>query len=160
MEPETGLESVETYVPQRGAMLLIDRIIELSEEHAVAEVDIRSEGLFMRKGKMPAWVGIEYMAQTISAWAGGRSQRSGGKTKIGLLLGSRRYEAMQPAFPAGSTLRVEVRRELAGESGLGVFDGRILVDGALIASAKVTVFEPADDMEWIRQLQRTQNTNG
>ena len=81
---------IEQYLPHRGAMRLIDRLIEAGEEHAVAEVDVPDEGLFVRDGSVPAWVGIEYMAQTIAAWAGARALRTGGSPKLGFLLGSRR----------------------------------------------------------------------
>jgi len=135
---------IETVVPHRGAMCLLDRLLEADDEQACAEVDVPLDGLFVRDAAVPAWVGIEYMAQTVSAWAGARAMRSGSTPRFGFLLGSRRYEARCDAFPGGATLRIEVRRELMGENGLGLFDCRILMGGETVATARVSVFEPED----------------
>lgn len=135
---------IEHCIPHRGAMRLIDRLIEAGEEHAVAEVDVPAEGLFVREGGVPAWVGIEYMAQTISAWAGARALRTGGTPRLGFLLGTRRYDAQCASFPCGTTLRIEARCELMGSNGLGQFDCRIVRDGAAVAAARLSVFEPDD----------------
>lgn len=136
--------SVESLVPHRGTLLLLDRIVSVDDERAVAEAELRPDGLFVRGDAVPAWVGIEYMAQTVAAWAGGRAQRAGEPVKIGFLLGSRRYESSLPAFPVGACLRIEAECELVGENGLGMFSCRILIDGAPVASAKVSVFEPPE----------------
>lgn len=136
--------AIEAYLPHRGAMRLIDRVIVADETHAVAEVDVPDDGLFVQDGAVPAWVGIEYMAQTVALWAGARATRAGGAPAIGFLLGSRRYEADVAAFPGGATLRVEARCELAGDNGLGVFDCSIALAGAIVATARLSVFEPKD----------------
>lgn len=135
---------IEHCIPHRGAMRLVDRLIEAGEEHAVAEVDVPAQGLFVRDGGVPAWVGIEYMAQTISAWAGARALRTGGTPRLGFLLGTRRYDAQRASFPCGSTLRIETRCELMAGNGLGQFDCRILLEGAAVAAARLSVFEPDD----------------
>jgi len=143
--------AVDRWVPQRGAMQLLDRIVDVDADKAVAEVDVPVDGLFTRDGQVPAWIGIEYMAQAISAWAAGRSKRQGGDgPKLGLLLGSRRYVADCAGFPAGATLRIEARCELIGDNGLGLFDCRIEMDGRQVASARVSVFEPDDAIAFLR----------
>jgi len=136
--------SIEAYVPHRGAMRLIDRVVAVDEAHAVAELDVPDDGLFVHDGAVPAWVGIEYMAQTVALWAGARAMRAGGAPAIGFLLGSRRYEAGVAAFPGGATLRVEARCEMAGDNGLGVFDCGIAMNGDIVATARLSVFEPKD----------------
>lgn len=135
---------IDTFVPHRGAMRLLDRVIEVDEEQAAAEVDVPFDGLFVRDGAVPAWVGIEYMAQTIALWAGARAVQAGGQPRLGFLLGSRRYEARRADFPGGATLRVEARCELIGSNGLGMFDCRIVMDGDTVATARVSVFEPPE----------------
>lgn len=134
----------EAWIPQRGGMRLIDRVLEVDAQRSVAELQVPADGLFVRGGAVPAWIGIEYMAQTVSAWAGGRARRSGGGPRVGLLLGSRRYESRVAAFPAGARLRVEAVCELMGDNGLGVFDCRIHMDGTEVATARISVFDPPD----------------
>ena len=137
--------ALDAFLPHRGAMRLLDRLLAVDEEHAVAEVDVPLDGLFVRDARVPAWMGIEYMAQTVAAWAGHRSARRGGVPRVGYLLGSRRYSAQCDGFAGGSTLRIEARCELIGDNGLGQFDCRIHgADGALLATALVSVFEPPE----------------
>jgi predicted hotdog family 3-hydroxylacyl-ACP dehydratase len=142
MEPLS--ERIENYIPHRGAMRLVDRLLLADAEHVVAEVDVPFDGLFVRDGQVPAWIGIEYMAQAVSAWAGQRQRSHGGAPRPGLLLGSRRYEALCEGFPCGATLRIEVHCELMASNGLGQFDCRILMDGLEAARARIAVLDPPD----------------
>jgi predicted hotdog family 3-hydroxylacyl-ACP dehydratase len=135
---------IESFVPHRGAMLLIDRLLAADEECAIVEARVREDGPFVQEDGVPAWVGIEYMAQAIAAWAGARAERRGAPARPGFLLGSRRYEASQSVFPVGAMLRIEARCELRSDNGMGLFDCRIHLDGVLAARAMVSVFEPDD----------------
>lgn len=139
------VEDIDQWIPQRGAMQLLHRVLEADEDHAVAEALIDADGLFVRDGVVPVWIGIEYMAQTIAAWASARGRRRGGNgPRLGLLLGTRRYTAHGDGFACGALLRIEVRCELCGDNGLGLFECDISVDGRPMASATVSVFEPAN----------------
>lgn len=141
---------IENYVPHRSAMLLLDRLLAADDESAVAEVTVPRDGLFMHDAGMPSWVGIEYMAQTVAAWAGCRSLQKGRAVQIGFLLGSRRYETAQPFFAPGTRLTISVRCELLGDNGLSMFDCRIEADGAKeLATARISVFEPVDGNAYI-----------
>jgi predicted hotdog family 3-hydroxylacyl-ACP dehydratase len=145
-----GNARVEGWIPHRGAMRLIDRVLEVDAEHSVAEVDVPFDGLFVRDGEVPSWVGIEYMAQTVSAWAGARAKSQGGPPRAGLLLGSRRYEARRGGFPCGALLRVEAHCELIGANGLGQFACRIVMDGEEVASARISVFDPPEGVDFLK----------
>jgi len=139
--------AMDAWVPHRGAMSLLDGVDRCDEQGIAARVRVPAGGLFAVDGGVPAWVGIEYMAQAVAAWSGGRARACGGSPKIGYLLGSRRYEAALPVFPAGAELRVLAQCELLGENGLGMFDCRIEHDGRVLASARLSVFEPPRDSE-------------
>lgn len=144
MEPIQGA-ALDACLPHRGAMRLLNRIIEADDAHAVAEVDVPLDGLFVQDARVPAWIGIEYMAQTVAAWAGCRAADRGQAPRVGYLLGSRRYSATCESFAGGSTLRIEARCELIGDNGLGQFACSIQgTDGAVLATAMVSVFEPPD----------------
>ncbi|MEY4561379.1 MAG: hypothetical protein RLZZ618_656 [Pseudomonadota bacterium] len=143
------LMPIEAYVPHRSSMLLIHRLIEAGDTHAVAEVVVPADGLFTRDGVVPAWVGIEYMAQTIAAWSGARHRRAGGEPRPGMLLGTRRYDALGADFAVGASLRVEVNQEFIGANGLGMFDCRILQDGEPVATARLSIYEPDKGIAFI-----------
>jgi predicted hotdog family 3-hydroxylacyl-ACP dehydratase len=135
---------MDTWVPHRGAMNLLDDVEHCDELTIVARVRVPGEGLFHGAEGVPAWVGIEYMAQAVAAWSGARARTGGGSPRIGYLLGSRRYEAAVPAFDVGAQLRVFASCELMGDNGLGMFDCRIEQDGRVLASGRLSVFEPPD----------------
>src|SRR4051812_17498745 len=102
----TAHTPVEALIPHRAGMRLIDRVLSVDGDHVVAEVDVPFDGLFVRDGQVPAWIGIEYMAQAVSAWAGARARGHGGAPRPGLLLGTRRYDVRCDGFPRGALLRV------------------------------------------------------
>ena len=132
--------AVEELLPHSGRMVLLDRVIEFDEENMVAEVIVRDDGLFGHDNAVPAWLGIEYMAQTIAA-LGGMKRRLAGKTlNPGFLLGTRRYDCNVDIFAVGSVLTVSIKR-LVEDQGLGVFDCRITAEG-ILASAKLNVYQP------------------
>lgn len=138
-------EAIEDFIPHRGPMRLVDRLVAADDEAASVEADVPSEGRFVRDGRMPAYVGIELMAQAVAAWAGARARRAGAAPRNGYLLGTRRFEASCAGFEAGCTLRIDVRCELIGDAGLGMFDCAIVQGGATLATARISVYEPRED---------------
>ncbi len=136
--------NVSELVPHTGKMLLLDKVIEYDQESLVAEVLVRGDGLFNEGDKVPAWVGIEYMAQTIAAHGGMMCVLAGKPIQLGFLLGSRRYVSNISAFKVGEKLTITVSL-LMEDQGLGVFDCQIVADGIDI-SAKLNVYQPTDDI--------------
>ncbi|WP_256777758.1 MULTISPECIES: hypothetical protein [unclassified Stenotrophomonas] len=141
--------NIDDVLPHRDSMRLIDRLLDWQPESIVVEVDVPAHGLFTTPEGVPAWVGVEYMAQAIAAWAGCKARQAGREPSIGFLLGPRRYTAHQPYFAAGTCLRVEAQCELMGENGLGMFACRILAGADELAVANVSVFEPRDAMAYL-----------
>ena len=141
--------TIENYIPHRAAARLIDRLISADDEHVLVEAEVPRQGRFVRDGVMPTWVGIEYMAQAIAAWAGAKARRRGKPVRLGLLLGTRKFEIRRATLPAGATLRIHARREMLADNGLGMFECRILLGDDEVASAMVSVFEPADAMSYL-----------
>lgn len=135
---------IESLIPHRAPMCLIERLIEADDEHVLVEAVVPAQGRFVRDGAMPTWVGIEFMAQAVAAWAGARAQRRGQPVRLGLLLGTRKYEMRRAALPAGARLRIHARCELLAGNGLGMFECRITLADEEVASAMLSVYEPAD----------------
>jgi len=98
--------NVDDLVPHRRTMSWLDRVISVDTERVVAEADIRESSLFVRDGQMGVWVGIEYMAQTIAAWAGNRARSEGRSVALGFLVGTRRYDVHRQGFKVGDCLRI------------------------------------------------------
>ena len=144
-----GMPDIRSLLPHAGPMVLLDRVISVDEDSLLAEVCIRSDSLFCNGGGVGAWVGVEYMAQAIGAWAGYTAQLRGEPVKLGFLLGTRRYECWRPIFLLGSVLRVHVQRLFQSENGLGSFECTIDNEEGRVATANVTVFQPHNVNDFI-----------
>ncbi|MGE6761313.1 3-hydroxylacyl-ACP dehydratase [Corallococcus interemptor] len=135
-------QPIEELVPHEGRMRLLDRVLEGDADSLLAEVTVREDSLFFADGAVGGWVGIEYMAQAVAAWAGWHSRKRGGTPRVGFLLGTRRYECSRPVFKAGETLRIEVHRQFSADNGLGQFDCTLSIGTEKVATAALTVYEP------------------
>jgi predicted hotdog family 3-hydroxylacyl-ACP dehydratase len=136
------IPDIRLLLPHSGRMVLLDRVICVDEESLCAEVCIRPDSLFCVHGGVGAWVGLEYMAQAIGAYAGYTARLRGEPVKIGFLLGTRQYECVLPLFAVGSLLRISVKRVLQNDDGLASFDCRIDDARGQLAKANVTVIQP------------------
>jgi predicted hotdog family 3-hydroxylacyl-ACP dehydratase len=129
-------------LPHAGEMIQLDAVLEHGPEHALCRRRVPAGGLFHDAGgNLPAWMGVELMAQAIAAWAGCRAKAAGEPVRPGLLLGTRHYACNVAAFAPGSELRVEARRDFHDDSGMAVFTCRIQAAGVL-AEARLSVFSP------------------
>jgi predicted hotdog family 3-hydroxylacyl-ACP dehydratase len=140
----TTMTTIEDFIPHRATMRLVDRLVEADDEHAVVEAEVPHDGLFVHDGQMPAYIVIEQMAQSISAWAGARARAAARPVPLGFLLGTRRMELQRASLQAGARLTMRVQCELLAANGLGMFDCEVHCEGELVAQARLSVFEPAD----------------
>ena len=130
-------------LPHGPEMTLLDRLVEYTPQRSVATVTIRRDSRFAEPGGVPAWVGIEYMAQTIAAHAGYEARLRGEPPAIGFLLGTRSYASEVGFFPVGTTLTISVE-PVVTESRLGAFQCAIAAD-RVVAKAIVNTYQPAPD---------------
>lgn len=130
-------------VPHGPEMTVIDRILTYSPERTVAAVEITRRSLFFAGTGVPAWVGIEYMAQTIGLYAGIHARRAGEPIRLGFLLGSRRYESNVPGFPFGAVLTVRAEKVMQDER-LSVFNC-VIEGGHVKVSAVLNVYQAPID---------------
>lgn len=137
--------SVDELVPHSGSMSLLDTIDGYGDDWLEASALITTDNLFLRDDAVPAWVGIEYMAQTVAAFGGVCSRQAGDEVKIGFLLGTRRFETDTTAFKLGTRLTMRASHIMTSDSGLGSFDCTLtaIQDGKTIsARAKLSVYQP------------------
>jgi predicted hotdog family 3-hydroxylacyl-ACP dehydratase len=139
------LPDIRDLLPHSGPMVLLDHVVAADDESLCAAVQVRENSLFYVDGAVGGWVGLEYMAQAIGAFAGFQARLHGEPVCIGYLLGTRYYECMRPRFVLGSLLKIYVKRVLQSEDGLAAFDCHIDDESGLVARATLTVFRTADD---------------
>lgn len=132
-------------LPHRAGMLLIESIDSFDENGVQVCALPRSDAWYAdAHGNMPAWIGIELMAQAVAAWVGLTMRLAGQAVKQGVLLGTRSYSADQPVFFASEPLAIKAVPIYRDESGMGSFSCEIWQKGQPIASAAINVFEPED----------------
>jgi predicted hotdog family 3-hydroxylacyl-ACP dehydratase len=132
---------IETLLPHRPPMILLDAVVACDEARLSAVVTIRPTSLFLDADRVPGHIGIEYMAQACGAFAGAEALRRGEAVRIGFLLGTRRYIMHAPWFHLGECLTVSVSLGYRDGS-MATFDGRIDVAGTLAAEARLIVYQP------------------
>src|SRR5262245_58456884 len=120
---------VEELVPHRGPMSLLDAIVDYGPDWLRAAVTPRPDSRFATPAGVPAWVGIEYMAQTASAFGGIEQVQRGQRPTIGLLIGARYYRCMQETFSFGVPLAVIARIAMRDADDFAAYDCRIELAG-------------------------------
>lgn len=140
------------YMPHELPMALIDEICACDEHGIVTQVSLDVAHLFAVGQQIPAWVGIELMAQSAAAWSGFNAQKDVSTDEtasnekavpIGYLLGTRDYRSNVGFFSVGSQLRIHAQCLLQSSEGLGSFDCQIYDQhDILLAQARLSVFQP------------------
>jgi predicted hotdog family 3-hydroxylacyl-ACP dehydratase len=127
-------------------MLLLDEVVQLSDDHIVTRLTVRADGLFDSLGEVPAWVGLEYMAQTMSALNGHILLQQGKTVRLGFLAGTRGFVSHVPAFSCGDVLHVRAVRDLQTDAGLGSFSCRVELwmedRRTILCEARVNAYAP------------------
>lgn len=133
-------------------MVLLDAVESFDDDSIVCLRTLTPGGLFQNAdGSLPAWAGIELMAQAIAAWLSCRGRATGEPVRLGLLLGTREFHSDADTFAAGTCLRISAHRSFHDEHGMGAFVCRI--DGAgHVAQARLTVFSPPDAVAFFASL--------
>ncbi len=134
------MNSISKLIPHSGDMILIDRILNCDAHTLTAELIVRGDGFICGDAKtVPSWIGIEYMAQTIAAYAGTVARQA----NIGFLLGTRRYNCNVSTFDVGTKLTISAQK-IMQDGNLAAFECRIL--GANVeVTANLNVYQPTSN---------------
>lgn len=142
-------ESVAELLPHDEPMILIDGVSAWGNDFLEATVDLKKPCLFTdQNGNVPAWVGIEYMSQTIAAFAGLKAKLRGAPIRIGFLLGTTRYHSKVGVFQRGASLTIKVVDVFCDDDNFGLFDCQILSQGSILVDAEIKAIQP-DNIEEI-----------
>ncbi len=103
-------EQIKAIIPHREPFILVDRVLEMTEESIIAEKDVRADeyffaGHFPDYPVMPGVLIIEALAQAGAIVALSKPENKG---KIGFLAGVDKARIRKSVFP-GDTLRLEVK---------------------------------------------------
>lgn len=145
--------SIGELIPHAGNMILLDEVLSCDSERIEVRLVVRPGGLLNADdGSLPAWTGIELMAQAIAAFAGIQARRAGLPVELGFLLGTRKYTCNVEHFPAGSELRIRALCSLQDDNGMGVFECHLTGPG-IQAEARLNVFRPPQPAVYLQEPQ-------
>lgn len=143
------------YIRHRGPMLLIDDICHADETSIVTQAHITNDNVFFdpKKGGVPSWVGLEFMAQTAAIWVGIDDERNGRPIQLGFLLGSRSYEAEGSLLPENETISIEVSADFI-DGNIMVFNGTIRAQSTqnsdFTINGNLSAFRPEDVDQYLQ----------
>jgi len=140
--------TVAAILPHAGRMLLLDELLDHGPAHVVCGVTVQPASMFCDgNAGVPAWVGLEYMAQTVCAFSGVEEVRAGLKPTIGLLLGTRSYQCEVEWFPVGAALRIRADVLMRDDNDLVAFACTIHDADRRVAHGDVKAYRPKNVLE-------------
>jgi predicted hotdog family 3-hydroxylacyl-ACP dehydratase len=144
---------IEQVLPHDHPMILIDQLVSYTQISACSLVRIGPKANFYsdKRHSVPSYVGLEYMAQTIAAYANAIKLDCGGSVALGFLVSARTYKTKVSEFVNGAELLTSVERLFKEENGLSVFDCTISQNDKLLVEAKINVFEPDDPEQFLKE---------
>jgi len=150
--PEGPYPPVAELLPHAGRMVFLTDVVEHDENGTACVAEIGEDAPFRGAGGLvPAWVGIEYMAQCIAAHGGLKARAEGRHVKVGFFVGSRRIDIYTAGFSPGQVLEVRAGHVM-GTSGFFAFacSVRDKASGALLMEGHLNVFL-SDDLRPVGQ---------
>ena len=139
---------IEDLLPHARPMILLDEVTCVGEGTLSAALTVRSGVPFFEAGRgVAAHVAIEWMAQTCGAYVGVQALETGQPIRMGLLLGTRNFQATVPWFRETERLNVTVTLAFI-DSQIAAFDCVVTraTSGVELARARLTVYQPDDAM--------------
>jgi predicted hotdog family 3-hydroxylacyl-ACP dehydratase len=137
-------------IPHARRMLLLSSVVAHDPDWTTCAVDVDRSELFRdAEGCVPAWVGLEYLAQCIAVYGALVARAKGNVPRFGFFIGGRRLALRTDRFLPGTRLHATVLH-VRGESGLVAFDGRIEPEGGgeALVEGRLNVYsvEPVDSV--------------
>ncbi len=130
---------IQTLLPQRPPMVMVDRLVSADEKSAETVLDIRQDNIFVEDGALKTFAIIENMAQTCAAQLGYADQYIHGHNDVRIgYIGSFKKMKIVDAPKVGKT--VLTRIVVLGEVGdLKLVSAESFVEGRTIATAELTI---------------------
>jgi len=130
------------FIMHRDPLLLLDWLVECEGETTACEWLVNPNDSFVVPGEgVPAYVGVEFMAQCVAVHAGVRARAEGFGPPLGFLLGTRHFKASVASFEVAETYRATCRELIRDSSGMGSYDCSVLHGNTVVATARLAVLE-------------------
>jgi predicted hotdog family 3-hydroxylacyl-ACP dehydratase len=132
---------IETLIPHRDRMRLLDEVITVDAEKAVTAATVTKDWPFYLEGSVDILVTIELVAQTAALLEGWRRLQTNRGGATGWLVGIKTADFRCPSLIVPTTLITEVVRSYALE-GYAVFAGTVSSGSEIVATMQIQAFRP------------------
>jgi predicted hotdog family 3-hydroxylacyl-ACP dehydratase len=129
------------FLLHREPILLVDTLLDIGADFARCEWLAEAPEFEEAERGIPAYIGIETMAQCIAVHAGARARVRGFGPPLGFLLGTRHFSSSVSHLVPGRTYVAECRELVRDSQGMGSFACQLLLDGESVATANLAVLE-------------------
>lgn len=134
--------NINDLLPHRAPMMLLHRLTQVDEVSATCRAIVERNCIFLdSQDRLPAAVGIEWMAQTVAVHAGYLALSSGKPISLGYLLGTRKYRCTRPTLYVGEQFDIHVE-ELFKGNGMASFQCTVSQDSDVIIEAAINTYQP------------------
>ena len=131
---------VTDYLPHRPPMLLIDDIVEVTDQRAVCRATIHPDCVFAIDGLVHPSALIEFVAQACAIYVGVRSARDGDPPRLGLIMSCREISFAVDSFTVGDELTI-VANKVFGRKPVAAFTGTVTRGEVLCATVELSVVD-------------------
>ncbi|MBM4312478.1 MAG: hypothetical protein FJ122_01000 [Deltaproteobacteria bacterium] len=134
---------IESLIPHRDRMRLLDRVIAVDDEKAVTYATATEDWPLYREGSVDILITIELVAQTAALLEGWKRLKSKQGGATGWLVGIKKADFRTPRVPVPATLVTEAVRSYALE-GYAVFTGTVTQGSEVVASMQIQALRPEE----------------
>ncbi len=130
-------------IPHRGASVVLDRMTDFAPPRGACEIVLADTFPYCVDGRIDAVVGLEMLAQAVSAYVGMTRRSGGAEPRPGYLIGVPRAELHVDSLPIGVPLVARIE-QVWHEGPAGSFTGQLVSPDGPLVDAQLSVFEPGE----------------
>lgn len=134
---------IDTLIPHRDRMRLIDGVIAVDDQKAVTVATATEDWPLYRAGSVDILVTIELVAQTAAVLEGWKRLQDNRGGATGWLVGIKKADFRHPRLTVPATLITEAARSYALE-GYAVFTGTVRKGSEVVATMQVQALRPEE----------------
>jgi len=132
---------IEDLIPHKGRMILIEEILEVDDNHCIAQAVASSHWPLHNEGLIDSIITIELVAQTAAYLIGWKERNKGGTDRKGFITGIKNTTLAIPYIAIGSRLRISCKKLVTMEN-YAEFEGDIRDDSRTYSNVLLQLFRP------------------
>jgi predicted hotdog family 3-hydroxylacyl-ACP dehydratase len=141
----------EPLIPHRGRMRLIEWVKRPNQDGLEAEATVREGWPLYKEGTVSSLLGVELVAQAISALSTGHRGK-GAAPRVGLLVGIKEAEFSRARIPIGVRLKIQIKK-IYQVGNYAVFQGQVSTESEFFCKMILQVMDPEEDILSLGKVQ-------